>query len=71
LFGPPASPPGSATLIQPQDVVVQRFDNVAVVTFHLGTDAARGRRTIVLRLVGADWRIAHLHASNLNPNPSK
>lgn len=41
LFGPPVSPPGSATLIQPQDLLIQRFDGFAVVTFHLGTEAAR------------------------------
>lgn len=71
LFGPPVSPPGSATLIQPQDLMVQRFDGVAVATFHLGSDASRGRRTFVLRRIGPDWRIAHLHASNLSPNPAK
>jgi ketosteroid isomerase-like protein len=71
LFGPPVSPPGSATLIQPQDLMVQRFDGVAIATFHLGTDAARSRRTFVMRRIGPDWRIAHLHASNLVPNPGK
>ena len=71
LFGPPVSPPGSATLIQPQDLLIQRFDGLAVATFHLGTEAARGRRTFVLRRIGSDWKIAHLHASNMTPNPGR
>jgi ketosteroid isomerase-like protein len=71
LFGQPVSPPGSATLIQPQDLLIQRLDGVAIATFHLGTDAARSRRTFVLRRTGADWKIAHLHASNLTPNPGQ
>ena len=33
--------------LQPQDVLVQRFDGFAVVSFHLGNDTARGRRTLV------------------------
>lgn len=49
--------------IRPQDAVIQRFDAVAVVTFHLGTDAARGRRTLVLHRTAAGWRVVHLHAS--------
>lgn len=69
LFGPPVSPTGSATLLQPQDLLIQRFDGLAVATFHLGTEAARGRRTFVLRRIGSDWKIAHLHASNLTQNP--
>lgn len=52
--------------LQPQDLEVQRFDDVAVVTFHLGTAAARSRRTIVLSSTGAAWRIVHLHASTFN-----
>jgi ketosteroid isomerase-like protein len=71
LFGPPVSPPGSATLIQPQDLFVQRFDGIAVATFHLGTESARSRRTFVLRRIGADWKIVHLHASNLVPATTK
>jgi ketosteroid isomerase-like protein len=52
--------------LQPQDLEVQRFDDAAVVTFHLGTAAARSRRTLVLHLAGGHWRIAHLHASTFN-----
>ena len=52
--------------LQPQDLEVQRFDAAAVVTFHLGTDVTRSRRTLVLHLAGGHWRIAHLHASTFN-----
>ncbi len=36
LFGPPVSPPGSAALIQPQDLLIQWFDGFAVATFIWG-----------------------------------
>ena len=49
--------------IEPQDLLVQRFDDVAIVTFHLGTMAARSRRSFVLRRIGEAWKIEHLHAS--------
>jgi ketosteroid isomerase-like protein len=49
--------------IQPQDLVVQEFDRFVIVTFHLGTESRRGRRTLVLRQVGSEWKIVHLHAS--------
>lgn len=55
--------------LQPQDVLVQRFDGVAIVTFHLGTDTARARRTLVLRQIGPAWTIAHLHASTFDVGP--
>jgi ketosteroid isomerase-like protein len=56
-------PRGSAT-IRPLDLHVQRLGDVAVVSFHLGTESARGRRTFVLRHMGSTWKIAHLHASD-------
>jgi ketosteroid isomerase-like protein len=49
--------------IQPQELLVQHYDDVAIATFHLGTDARRGRRTLVFRRLGGDWKIVHLHAS--------
>ena len=52
--------------IQPQDLLVQQFDTMAIVTFHLGTTIARGRRTFVLRRIGAEWKIEHLHASTFD-----
>ena len=58
-------PPGGRPLIQPQDLKVQQFGDTAVVTFHLGTDATRGRRSFVLRRIDSKWRIVHLHASTI------
>jgi ketosteroid isomerase-like protein len=52
--------------LQPHDLEVQRFDDVAVVTFHLGTAAARLRRTLVFHRAATGWRIVHLHASAFN-----
>ena len=49
--------------IQPQGLLVQQFDGFAVLTFHLGTEMRRGRRTLVFQQVGSEWKIVHLHAS--------
>jgi len=49
--------------LQPRDLLIQEYNGLAVVTFHLGTDARVGRRTLVFRQVGSDWKIVHLHAS--------
>lgn len=61
--------------LEPQDVHVQHFEGMAVVTFHLGkpvtpageTPARFARRTVVLRQVGDTWLIVHMHASNMVP----
>lgn len=50
--------------IVPVDLMAQRIGDVAIVTFHLGTESARGRRTLILVHTSAGWRIAHLHASD-------
>lgn len=56
---------GGRLNIQPADLRVQDYGDVAVVTFHLGGgDDEIGRRTLVLRKQGNDWRIVHLHASS-------
>jgi len=51
-----------------EDVHVQAFDDVAVVTFHI-RDEHLNRRTLVLHRTPGGWRIEHLHASNA-PLPS-
>ena len=64
--------------ISPADVHVQHFDGTAVVTFHLGQFPAPtekepstfSRRTVVLRQIGGEWLIVHLHASNMVTAPS-
>ena len=56
----PGRPP---TPIAPQDLLIQELDGHAVVTFQLGSETARQRRTFVLRRIGDEWRIVHLHGS--------
>ena len=55
----------SASPIQPQDLRVKAFDGFAVVTFHLGNDSVRARRTFVVRRTGAEWKIVHVHSSSI------
>ena len=59
----PPRAPGSVTPIRPLDLLVEEFGDVSVVTFHLGSETARQRRTLVLRRLGGDWKIVHLHGS--------
>ena len=57
---------GRSTLnITPLEQRVQRYGDVAVVTFRLDQDGAVGRRSIVLRKVAKEWRIVHFHASTI------
>ena len=55
---------GANPRIQPQDLHVQDYGDVAIATFHLGDGENVGRRTVVLRRQDGRWRIAHLHASS-------
>jgi ketosteroid isomerase-like protein len=58
---------GRTTLnITPVDQRVQIYGEVAVVTFGLESDEAVGRRSIVFRKIGNDWRIVHFHASAID-----
>jgi ketosteroid isomerase-like protein len=52
--------------IRPQDLLLQSYDDFAIVTFHLGTEANRQRRTLVLRKIESEWKIVHLHASSFD-----
>ena len=57
---------GTSSLdINPQDQRVQIYGDVAVVTFGLDWGDAVGRRSIVMRKIGDEWRIAHFHASTV------
>jgi len=52
--------------IQPHDMKMQMYSDVAIVSFHL--DDRPGfvnRRTIVLRNTSHGWKIIHLHASEV------
>jgi ketosteroid isomerase-like protein len=51
------------TPIAPQDLLIQELDGHAVVTFQLGSETARQRRTFVLQRIGDAWKIVHLHGS--------
>ena len=58
---------GRTTLnITPLDRRVQLYGEVAVVSFGLENDESVGRRSIILRKIGNDWRIAHFHASSID-----
>jgi len=49
--------------LEAEDVHVQKFDGVAVATFHV-RDADLCRRSLVLRSSKGRWLIEHFHASN-------
>jgi ketosteroid isomerase-like protein len=55
--------------IHPEDVQIQDYGDVAIVSFHLRK--ATGRRTAVMRNIGGVWRIAHLHASPMEAPAAK
>lgn len=47
--------------IQPEDLLIQDYGDVAIVSFHLRNTT--WRRTAVMRNVDGVWRVAHMHAS--------
>jgi hypothetical protein len=52
--------------LQPRDLHIQRFGDMAVATFHLyDRPGMVNRRAIVLHRVGGNWRIVHLQASEV------
>ena len=51
--------------LEPRDLLIQLFGNAAVVTFHL-EGRRLARRTFVLAKTGTEWKIVHLHASNVS-----
>lgn len=55
---------GAGPGIDPKELKVQRYGNVAIATFHLGGGETVARRTVVLRRQSGRWTIAHLHASS-------
>jgi hypothetical protein len=53
--------------INPQDMKIQLFDDVAIATFHLDDRAGfLNRRTVVLNKTRTGWKIVHLHASEVS-----
>ena len=63
LFGRARSGGRARLNITPLDERIQTFGDTAIVTFRLDGGDSVGRRTIVLRRMGDDWRIIHFHAS--------
>ncbi len=54
--------------IIPKDIFLQLYRKTAIVTFHLGDQNGElSRRTFVWVKQKKQWRIAHLHASNVSP----
>ncbi len=51
--------------IEPMDLDVRVSGDMAVATFHLLTEGELGRRTFVMMRQGDDWKILHVHASNV------
>jgi ketosteroid isomerase-like protein len=56
----------TALNITPINRRVQLYGEVAVVSFGLESDETVGRRSIVMRKMGNDWRIVHFHASAID-----
>jgi uncharacterized protein (TIGR02246 family) len=53
--------------IDPQELVVREFGEIALVTFHLKLPGPLHRRSFILRKRDGRWRIAHIHASIASP----
>jgi uncharacterized protein (TIGR02246 family) len=53
--------------IDPQDMIVREFGDIALVTFHLKLPGPLHRRSFILRKRDGHWRIAHIHASIASP----
>jgi len=53
--------------IRPQQLRVQDFGNVVVVSFHLPDATGVGRRTLVLRRSAGRWKVVHIHGSSSGP----
>ena len=49
--------------IDPQEMVVREFGEIALVTFHLKLPGPLHRRSFILRKRDRHWHIAHIHAS--------
>jgi SnoaL-like domain len=53
--------------LQPKDMVIQEFGDVAIATFHLDDrPGVVNRRTIVLHKTKTGWKIVQLHASEVS-----
>lgn len=57
--------------LEPVDLQVTIVDKSALITFHLHDPGVLCRRTILWIDEGKQWRILHLHASNIAQSESK
>jgi len=56
--------------LQPRDLHIQRYGDIAIATFHLDDrPGVLNRRTLVLRKMKGQWKIIHLHASETALSP--
>jgi len=53
--------------IDPQQLVVREFGDLALVTFHLNLQGPLHRRSFILHRTAGRWRIVHIHASAATP----
>jgi len=57
--------------LQPQDVKIQLLSrDIALVTFHLVDGTTLSRRSIIFKRSPREWKIVHIHASNLTLPPA-
>lgn len=62
-----SSTPPRGPNIRPEHLAFRRDGNLAVATFEFARgEGAFGRRTVLLVRHSGDWRIAHIHASNVS-----
>ncbi len=61
----------TAPPIQPDNLLVQDFGDVVIVSFHLRSPGVTGRRTIVLHRTAARWQVVHIHASSFELSTAK
>jgi purine nucleosidase len=58
--------------LKPRDLRIERLsEDVALVTFHLEDGRMLDRRTLVMKREGSQWKIVHIHASNLEVPEAK
>lgn len=63
---PAAGAPARLTMpaVQPDNLLTQDLGDVVIISFHIRSPGATGRRTIVLHRTAAGWRVVHIHASS-------
>lgn len=51
--------------IEPQNLLIQAYNNTGIVTFQFGDEEYLSRRTLVFVKEGGEWKIVHMHASGV------